>query len=51
MGRLRIVKDVWQFMSHRKKFWLLPALSALFLFGALLMAGQSSVGVFVYTLF
>jgi hypothetical protein len=49
--RLRIFRDLWDFMRYRKKFWLLPMLSVLFLFGALLAVGQSSVGVFVYTLF
>ncbi len=51
MSRLRIVRDVWEFMRYRKKFWLLPMLSVLFLFALLLAVGQSSVGVFVYTLF
>ncbi len=51
MSRLRIVRDLWEFMRYRKKFWLLPMLSVLFLFALLLAVGQSSVGVFVYTLF
>lgn len=51
MSRMRILRDLWDFMKYRKKFWLLPMLSVLFLFGLLLAVGQSSVGVFVYTLF
>ena len=51
MSRVRVVRDLWEFMRYRKKFWLLPMLSVLFLFGILLAVGQSSVGVFVYTLF
>ena len=50
MSRVRIFRDLWEFMRYRKKFWLLPML-LLFLFGFLLAVGQTSVGVFVYTLF
>jgi hypothetical protein len=38
-------------MRYRKKFWLLPMLCVLFMFALLLAVGQTSVGVFVYTLF
>ena len=51
MSRMRIFRDLWDFMRIRKKFWLLPMLSVLFLYGILLAEGQTSVGVFVYTLF
>ncbi len=51
MSRVRIVRDIWEFLRYRKKFWLLPMICVLFMFGLLLAVGQTSVGVFVYTLF
>lgn len=39
-------------MRSRKKFWLLPILVMLVLFGALLLLAQSSaIAPFIYTLF
>jgi hypothetical protein len=51
VSRVRIVRDIWEFLRYRKKFWLLPMICVLFMFGLLLAVGQTSVGVFVYTLF
>ena len=43
---------VWQFMSVRKKFWLLPLIVSLFALGALMVATQgSALAPFIYTLF
>ncbi len=39
-------------MRSRKKFWLLPILVMLVMFGALLLLAQSSaIAPFIYTLF
>lgn len=51
MGQQSILAGLWGFLRVRKKFWLLPILTVLFVFGILLASGQSSVEVFVYTLF
>lgn len=49
---MEILKDLWQFMRERKKFWLLPVLAVLLLLGLLLIFGGSSVmSPFIYTLF
>ena len=49
---MSIVKELWQFMRVRKKFWLLPVILVLLLVGALLVFAQgSAVAPFIYTLF
>jgi hypothetical protein len=46
------VGELWAFMKERKKFWLLPIVVVLLLFGSLLVLTQGSVvAPFIYTLF
>ena len=46
------VKEFWGFLRARKKFWLLPILVVMLIFGTLLMLAQgSAVAPFIYTLF
>ena len=46
------LKDLWGFLKVRKKFWLLPIVMVLLLFGALIVLTQgSAVAPFIYTLF
>ena len=46
------VLELWAFMKERKKFWLLPIVLVLVLFGTLIMLTQgSAVAPFIYTLF
>jgi hypothetical protein len=46
------VLELWAFMRERKKFWLLPIVLVLVLFGGLLVLTQgSAVAPFIYTLF
>jgi hypothetical protein len=42
---------LWGFLSTHKRYWLAPMVTVLVLFGILLLMGQTSAGVFVYTLF
>ncbi len=50
MGELII--ELWAFMKDRKKFWLLPIIVTLLLFGTLMIFAQGSVvAPFIYTLF
>jgi len=45
-------KDLWGFLKVRKKFWLLPIILVLLLFGALIvMTSGSAIAPFIYTLF
>jgi hypothetical protein len=49
---MSFIKELWQFMRARKKFWLLPILLMMALFGALIVLSQgSAVAPFIYTLF
>jgi hypothetical protein len=46
------VIELWVFMRERKKFWLLPIVLILVLFGGLIVFTQgSAVAPFIYTLF
>ena len=49
---LGFVRELWAFMRIRKKFWLLPILLVLGLFGGLIiLAKGTAVAPFIYTLF
>jgi len=46
------INELWAFMRERKKFWLLPIVLVLVLFGSLVVLTQGSVvAPFIYTLF
>jgi Family of unknown function (DUF5989) len=46
------ISELWAFMRERKKFWLLPIVLVLLLFGSLVVLTQGSVvAPFIYTLF
>lgn len=46
------LKELWDFLSVRKKYWLLPILIVLVLFGALIVLSQgTAVAPFIYTIF
>lgn len=49
---LSILREFWQFLRVRKKFWLLPIVVVLGLLGLLVVLTQgSAVAPFIYTLF
>ena len=44
--------EFWEFLKVRKKYWLLPILLVLFLFGGLIVLSQgSAVAPFIYSIF
>lgn len=44
--------EFWDFLKVRKKYWLLPILIVLVLFGALIVLTQgTAVAPFIYTIF
>ena len=46
------LKEFWEFLKVRKKYWLLPILLVLLLFGGLIILSQgSAVAPFIYTIF
>jgi hypothetical protein len=50
MGSL--LKELFSYMRARKKWWLLPVLIVLLVFGGLLILAQgSAIGPFIYTVF
>jgi hypothetical protein len=52
MTRPSLIRELWQFMRVRKKFWLLPLIVLMLLVGGLLVFAQGSVlAPFIYTIF
>lgn len=46
------LRDLWQFMRVRKKFWLLPLILVLVLLGGLVVISQqSALASLIYTIF
>ena len=46
------IKEFWEFLKVRKKYWLFPILLTLVLFGALIVLSQgSAIAPFIYTIF
>ena len=44
--------ELWSFLKVRKKFWLLPVIVMMVLFGGLLVLSHgSAVAPFIYTIF
>ncbi len=49
---MSFLKELFQFMRVRKKFWLLPIMVLMVLFGGLIvLAKGSAVAPFIYTIF
>lgn len=52
LDNMETLKDLWNFMKQRKKFWLAPVIIVLLLLGFLIViGGGSSIAPFIYTLF
>ena len=46
------IKEFWEFLKIRKKYWLLPIIIVLIIFGGLIILSQgSAVAPFIYTIF
>jgi hypothetical protein len=49
---MSVIAELWAFLRERKKFWLVPIVAVMLLFGALLILAQTSaIAPFIYTLF
>jgi len=49
---MSFLNEFWEFLKVRKKFWLLPILLVLLLFGGLIVLTQgSAIAPFIYTIF
>lgn len=52
MAKMSVLKELWGFLRTRKRFWLLPIVIIMVLFGLLIVFVQgSAVAPFIYTLF
>jgi len=50
--KLYLLKEFWEFLRVRKKWWLLPIIVLLLLLGLLIfVTGNPAVYPFIYTLF
>ncbi|MCQ9200652.1 MAG: DUF5989 family protein [Prochlorococcus marinus CUG1437] len=49
---IELIKDIWDFMRVRKKYWLAPLIITILIMGALLVFTQGSVvAPFIYSIF
>jgi hypothetical protein len=49
---IEFLKEFWDFFKVRKKYWLLPILIVLVLFGSLIVLSKgTAVAPFIYTIF
>lgn len=49
---MEFLKDLWGFIKERKKYWLLPIILILLLFGVLIvLTSGSAIAPFIYTIF
>ncbi|MDC0533530.1 DUF5989 family protein [Candidatus Pelagibacter sp.] len=49
---MEFIKEFWEFIKVRKKYWLLPIIFVLAIFGGLIILTQgSAVAPFIYTIF
>jgi len=52
MSKIAIIREFWEFIKVRKKWWLTPILVMLLLLGALIVLSEgSAITPFIYTLF
>lgn len=49
---MSFLKEFWRFINARKKYWLVPVLLMMLIFGGLIALTQgTAVAPFIYTLF
>jgi len=49
---MNFIIEFWKFLRLRKKYWLMPIIIVLLLFGGLIILSQgSAVAPFIYTIF
>jgi len=49
--RTNLAAEFWHFLRQNKKWWLLPIVVVLVLFGALVFLSGTAAAPFIYTLF
>jgi len=49
---MEFIKDIWGLLKVRKKYWMMPVILILLLFGVLIvLTSGSAIAPFIYTLF
>ena len=49
---MSFLKEFWEYLKVRNKYWLLPIIIVLVLFGGLIILSQgSAIAPFIYTIF
>jgi len=52
MGHHTVILEFWDFLRHRKKYWLLPIVLVLLLLGLVIaLTANSALAPFIYTVF
>jgi hypothetical protein len=52
MANTSLIREFWDFLRFRKKWWLLPIIVVMVLVGSLLVFAQgSALAPFIYTIF
>ena len=52
MSKMSIIKEFWEFLKVRKRYWLAPIIIVLILLSLLIIFAEgSAVAPFIYTLF
>jgi uncharacterized protein DUF5989 len=49
--RTSLLYQLWEFLGQNKKWWMIPILLVLLLFGVLMLLGSSAAAPFIYSLF
>lgn len=50
-SRTGLANELWSFLMHNKKWWLLPIVGVLLLMGALVFLSSAGLAPFIYTIF
>ena len=50
-GSTSIVSDFWYLLRSNRKWWLIPIVLVLLVFGVLVLLGGTAAAPFIYTLF
>ena len=48
---MSLLVELWRFLRVRKKFWLMPIVLLMLVFGALVVVQGSAIAPFLYTIF
>jgi hypothetical protein len=49
--RVGFLREFWDFLCENKKWWLVPIIVVLLLFGLLMLLGSTGLAPFIYPLF